>query len=62
MNEIGINTWKQAIAIVNYWMLSPEDEEHDNECAQQGDGTSHNQALRIIRARFEEELSKAARE
>jgi hypothetical protein len=58
-----VNIWKQALAIVEYWTLVPEDEMSDNQCpTQDGDGTSWNKALSRIRGRFEEELIKAEKE
>lgn len=58
--QIQANVWEQAIHIVDQWMLSPDDEEHDNQARnREGDGTSFNRALKLVRQRFVEELDKA---
>jgi hypothetical protein len=52
-------SWQHAIAIIDEWLLCPEDEQHDNQCPRQdGDGTTWNKALLAIRKRFEEEVEK----
>lgn len=51
--------WEEALAVVEQYILVPEDEAHDNQVEKQdGDGTSYNMGLKYVQRGIQKRLEE----